>query len=111
MKKIKISTILSLGIGLTACSFVSLNSGAKDVSVSNSIDSFNDCKYLGDTNVSIWSKADTFQSDKSVESQLDILARNEAVTMNGNKVVAKTAINDGKRTYSVYSCGGSESAQ
>lgn len=104
MRKIKISTVLSLVLVLTACSFVSLSPAAKNVSVSNSIDSFNNCKYLGDTNVSIWSKADTFQSDKSVESQLDVLARNEAATMNGNKVVAKTAIDNGKRTYGVYSC-------
>jgi hypothetical protein len=38
---------------------------------------------LGNTNVSIWAKADTFQSQKSAESQLDTLARNEAATMGG----------------------------
>lgn len=101
MKK---NIILLLIMGLAACSFVSLNAGAKNVSVENSIDSLHNCKYLGDTNVSIWSKADTFQSDKSVESQLDILARNEAANMNGNKVVAKTEVDNGKRTYGVYSC-------
>lgn len=89
---------------LASCSFVKLNPQATNTQVVSDVGALSDCKYLGDTNASIWSKAGTFQSDKSVESQLDTLARNDAATMNGNTVVPKSDIVEGKRTYGVYEC-------
>jgi len=105
MKKIKVNTILTgLITTLAACSFVSLNPQAENITVSAKDDSLNNCKFLGNTNVSVWSKADTFQSRKTVESQLDTLARNEAATMGGNTVSPNSEINDGQRSYGVYNC-------
>ena len=91
-------------ITTTSCSFVSLDTQARDVNVSENISALKDCKFLGETNVSLWSKAETFQSQTTVENQLDTLARNNAATMGGNTITPKSEINNGQRTYSVYNC-------
>lgn len=112
MKKVilNMSLLSVLTVGLVACSFVKLNPQAQAVTVIPSNTLLNNCKYLGGTNASLWSKAETFQSQAKMESQLDTLARNEAATMGGNTVVPTSAINDGQRAYSVYSCPANESA-
>lgn len=100
-------TILALALlaaGLTACSFVTLNPQAKNVTVIPNSNSFSNCKFIGNTNVSLWSKADTFQSSEKIESQLDTLARNEAAGMGGNTVTPNSPINNNQRAYSVYNC-------
>ncbi len=105
MKKLIINTLLlSFLGGVSACSFVSLNPGAENIAVSADGNSLSKCKFLGNTDVSLWSKADTFQSQGTVDEQLNILARNQAATMNGNTVIAKSDINNGQRTYAVYNC-------
>ena len=105
MKNLKINgLLLGFAVLITACSFVSLNPQAENVTVAANTSLANNCKFLGNTNVSIWAKADTFQSQKSAESQLDTLARNEAATMGGNTVMAESAASDGRRTYGVYNC-------
>lgn len=102
MKKILLA--LCVTTTLTACSFVSLDPQARDVNVADNISALKNCKSLGNTTVSLWSKADTFQSDKTVNTQLDTLARNQAATMGGNTVIPSSEINNGQRTYSVYNC-------
>lgn len=105
MKKHKfITLLLSVTAGLNACSFVSLDPQARDIVVTETRSSLNSCKFLGDTNVSIWSHAETFQSQKSVITQLDTLAKNEAATMGGTTILPKSEINNGQRTYGVYKC-------
>ena len=105
MKKMLINTLL-LGslMSISACSFVSLNSDAENITVSTNSSTLTNCKFLGNTNVSLWSKADTFQSNEKVEDQLNTLARNQAAALNGNTVIAKSAISNGQRTYAVYNC-------
>lgn len=105
MNNLKIITLLfSFTAILAACSFVSLNPQAQNVTVLPQTDNFGNCKLLGNTNVSIWSKAATFQSQQSAESQLDTLARNEAATMGGNTVTPNSQIKNGQRSYNVYNC-------
>lgn len=89
---------------MNACSFVSLDPGARDVNVVEDTNSLKNCKALGETNVNLWSKAETFQSDKTVNTQLDTLARNQAATMGGNTVIPASDINNGQRKYNVYNC-------
>lgn len=106
MKNLKMNIIL-LGItaSLTACSFVSLDPQAKDIMVSTDTNKLSNCKFIGNTNVSLWSKAETFQSQKTTESQLNTLARNQAATMGGNTVITESATNDAvQKTYRVYNC-------
>lgn len=91
-------------ITLISCSFVSLDPQARDVIVSADTNSLKTCKFINTTTVSLWSKAETFQSDKTVATQLDTLARNEAATMGGNVVIPNSEINNAQKTYSVYKC-------
>ena len=105
MQKIKINTLLiGLAAVMTACSFVSLTPQANSVTVSPTASAVSNCKFVGNTNVSLWSSADTFQSNNKTESQLDTLARNQAATMGGNAVVATTKTSATERTYGVYNC-------
>ncbi|HLX53826.1 MAG TPA: DUF4156 domain-containing protein [Aquella sp.] len=105
MGKHKLNILLFCTVTLvTACSFVSLDPQARDVNVAENTNSVKNCKSLGNTTVSLWSKAETFQSQSTVEGQLDTLARNQAATMGGNTVTPHSAINNGQRTYSVYNC-------
>ena len=101
--KLKI-LLLGVATALTACSFVSLDPQARDVMVQNDANVLKGCKFLGNTTVSLWSKAETFQRHDTVKDQLDTLARNEAATMGGDRITPYSAINNGKRTYSVYKC-------
>lgn len=106
MKNLKMNAIL-LGVStaLAACSFVSLDPQAKDIMVSTDANTLSNCKFIGNTNVSLWSKASTFQSQGKTESQLDTLARNQAATMGGNTVRAESATSDAvQKTYQVYNC-------
>ena len=61
-KHLIITTLLSSVVALASCSFVSLNPEAKDITISYDQKTLSKCKYMGETNVSLWSKADTFQS-------------------------------------------------
>ncbi|MCC2624827.1 MAG: hypothetical protein K0R14_700 [Burkholderiales bacterium] len=105
MRKYKLAMLSFTAVTvLTACSFVSLDPQARDVNVAEDAKSLAGCKSLGNTNVSLWSKADTFQSHTKTEEQLDTLARNQAATMGGNTVVPHPSAEAGQRTYSVYNC-------
>jgi|SRR6185437_42328 len=104
-KKYKLQMLLfCTGMVITACSFVSLDPQARDINVVENANSLKNCKSLGNTTVTLWSKAETFQSQQTVEGQLDTLARNQAATMGGNTVTPHSPINNGQRTYSVYNC-------
>ncbi len=90
---------------ISSCSFVSLNPEARDVVVQTDPTSLKNCKYIGDTTVSLWSQADTFQSNNKVETQLDTLAKNQASSKGGNTVQAISEIDsNNQRTYSIYKC-------
>lgn len=105
VKKKGINIILgAFAATFAACSFVSLNPQAENTTVLPKGSSYANCKFLGNTNVSIWSKATTFQSQEKAESQLDTLARNEAASMGGNAVTPTSEIVNGQRSYGVYNC-------
>lgn len=105
VKKKGINIILgAFAATFAACSFVSLNPQAENTTVLPKGSSYANCKFLGNTNVSIWSKATTFQSQEKAESQLDTLARNEAASMGGNSVTPTSEIVNGQRSYGVYNC-------
>jgi hypothetical protein len=91
-------------IALVACAFVSLDPQASDVAVSPNAEALSRCKFLGNTTVSLWSKAGKIQSQETMETQLDTLARNQAVKMKGNAVAPDSEIDDGQRIYRVYNC-------
>ena len=105
MKKLIINTILFVPIiALVSCAFVSLDPQAQDVTVSPNTESLSKCKSLGSITVSVWAKAEDFQSQETMKNQLDILARNQAAKINGNTVFPDSEIDNGQRAYKVYDC-------
>lgn len=101
----KLIIIFTFSLFLLSCSFVSLDKSAQNVQVIASKSQLENCKYLGDVTTSLWDKANTFQSDKNIEQQLEILALNKASAIGGNVILAKSAIKDNQRTFGVYKCG------
>jgi len=112
MKKISHSRLVIALIAtlIGGCAFVSLDSAARNVTVipAGKTTLVAECKFLSNTTVTLWNKADTFQSDDTVEGQLNILARNEAAKIGGDAVVAASAVNGNQRTFKVYDCGTSK---
>jgi len=98
--------IITLCLGMSACSWVSLTPDGEKVRVLAAGD-VADCQELGRTMVSLKAKiAGINRSEAKVEKELAMLARNSAADMGGDTVVPDTAVKDGKRTYKVYKCIG-----
>ena len=100
----KIILLTLIIVFITGCSFVKLDKNAQNVKVASTESQLENCKYLGDVTASLWNKASVFQSNKTVEEQLEILALNKATTMGGNAVIAKSVIQNAQRNFSVYKC-------
>jgi len=91
-------------IGLTACTWVDLEPEAEKVVVLSS-EEVKKCKLLGTSHVSVKYEVGGFARDvKTMTSELETLARNEATKLNGDAVVAVSEIEKGKQKYSVYRC-------
>jgi hypothetical protein len=95
-----IATALSAG----ACSHVKLDPGAEAVRQVPDTE-MSACKRLGKTNVKVLAKVLIFNrgADK-VAQELETMARNEAVLMNGNAVAPESEIEGGRQTFGIYSC-------
>ena len=110
MTKYKIFASIMILFGIVSCAFVDLDPDGQNVSVMPNSNSayFSMCKFLGNTTVSLWDKADTFQNDKLLTRQLNTLARNEAAKMGGDTVTQIATSPDdhisNQATYKVYKC-------
>jgi hypothetical protein len=63
------------------------------------------CKKLGTTTVSLKATiAGIERSAEKVQKELEVLARNRAMDLEGDTVVPLTEIEDGQQTFSVYRC-------
>lgn len=93
-----------LAFSLSACTWVKLTPGAEKVRVL-SAQEVQSCTKKGKTTVSV--KADVAgieRSQEKVKTELETLARNSAVELNGDTVVPTSEIKDGKQTFDVYRC-------
>ena len=100
----KLLPILFLAFALSSCTWVNLTPGGEKVRVL-SADEVHSCTKKGKTTVSI--KADVAgieRSPEKVKEELEVLARNSAVDLNGDTVVPTSEIEDGKQTFDVYRC-------
>lgn len=89
---------------LQACAWVELTPEAQKVRVLAASE-VTGCKKLGTTRVSV--KADVAGLDRypeDVQRDLEAVARNSAVDMQGDTVVAVSAPEDGRQLYEVYRC-------
>jgi hypothetical protein len=95
---------VAICVGLSSCTWVKLTEDGAKVMVRTTAPS--DCERLGRT--TSMSKAEIAKVDRSetkVATELETLARNYAVGMGGNTIVAEDEVTeDGKQTFVVYSC-------
>jgi hypothetical protein len=103
MQKILLFTV-AMCIGLSSCTWVKLTEDGARVLVRTTVPS--DCERLGRT--TSLSKAEIANVDRKqtkVATELETLARNYAVGMGGNTIVAQDVMtDDGKQTFIVYNC-------
>ncbi|MFP3874439.1 MAG: DUF4156 domain-containing protein [Thiohalophilus sp.] len=99
----KLFVVMAL-VALQGCSWVKLDPAAEQVKVVES-QHVEGCKRLGKTTVSVKSTvAGVARKEETMQEELEVLARNHAVDLKGDTIVATSGIEDGKRVYDVYRC-------
>jgi len=89
---------------LPGCAFVSLAPEAEAVRMVDE-QAAAGCKELGTTRVEVLDKVGFIsRSSQKVSDELDTLARNAAIDLQGNAVVPSGPIAEGKRSYRVLRC-------
>lgn len=91
-------------LALAGCSFVSLSPEAEDVRILEP-ERTADCDRKGKTTVETAARILFIpRGQKAIEEDLDRLARNSAIDLNGDTAYRDTEIEDGEATYEVYDC-------
>ena len=89
---------------LSACTWVELTPEAESVRIVEAVHVAN-CKLAGTTTVTVKADVASFKRDaEKIKSELETLARNEAIRLKGDTLVAATDIQDGEQTFKVYKC-------
>lgn len=89
---------------LSACTWVEPTAQGEKVRVL-SAEEVTKCKKVGQTTVSLLAKlAGIERNAQKVQEELNILARNSAVELDGDTVVPISPVEDGKQTFAVYRC-------
>ncbi len=102
--KIKYLIFLPLLLMISACTFVNLSPQGEKVRVL-SADEVASCQYLGKTTATTRDKvAGVKRHPNAISYELQSLARNGAVKLGGDTVVADAPEMDGKQIFSVYRC-------
>lgn len=86
------------------CSFIDPRPGSEKV-VLVKPDHVAYCERLGTTKVNVLDKAGIIERDPAkIRADLEMLARNSAIDMNGDTLVAASPISEGSQTFIVYRC-------
>lgn len=86
------------------CTFIEPLQGSEKVIVVKP-DYVTYCEKLGQTKVNVLDKAGIIERDPAkIKADLEKLARNSAVEMRGDTLVAASPIAEGKQTFVVYRC-------
>ncbi|MBR9913149.1 MAG: DUF4156 domain-containing protein [Gammaproteobacteria bacterium] len=98
-----VSTLLVTAM-ITGCSWVKVAPEARDIPLKTMAE-VGQCKYLGTATGKTKAKVTVIsRNDKKVAKEVLDLARNEALSMSGNTLVAKGDLVDGRQTFAVYRC-------
>lgn len=104
MKKLELGLLVSAALLSTAgCTWVKVSEAGADVLILPA-DRVSHCKKVGEVNTSV--KGDVLGIDrkqKKVGTELDTLARNEAVSLEANTLV-RLSVEDGHGSYAAYRC-------
>jgi hypothetical protein len=102
MKKPMIITIVTLII--TSCAWVNENEAGKAVLLTTA-DQISNCQKMGDISANVKYKVGfILRGEETVQRELRILARNEAVKLGGNRIVADDRPIEGKQNFQAYLC-------
>lgn len=89
---------------MTGCTWVDLDKAAEDVLVLKPYQA-KQCESMRRTTSQVLDKIWFVQrSEETMAKELATLARNTAVEVGGNAVVAETAIEQGKQTFMIFNC-------
>lgn len=89
---------------LSACTWVNENTDGRDVSVSTP-QRIGSCQKSGDINVSVAAKIGFInRSSKKIQEELLVLARNEAIKLRADTIVAVDKPSKGAQQYTAYDC-------
>ncbi|QOC21603.1 DUF4156 domain-containing protein [Wenzhouxiangella sp. AB-CW3] len=101
----RLMTSLFLIAFLASCAnWVKLDEGAENVRLVDSGEVAN-CEHLGRTTASVRERVGVYQRRPGrVEEELANLARNSALEINGDTIVADGAVNDGRQRFRIYRC-------
>jgi len=102
-KRLLVALALS-NLFITGCATVKLSENGEKVRVLGPTE-ISTCKKLGQSNVSMTSKAlGIARPIDTLTKELALIARNSAADMGGDTIVPLTVINDGKQSFVVYKC-------
>lgn len=100
----RLSLLMILTAGLSACSWVPLSTEGEAVSVLAASEAAN-CERLGQTSSKVPHKVGFLKRTESKQAEeLATLARNEAANMGGNAIVAAGEPEEGQQRFIVYRC-------
>ena len=95
--------ITLLAVSVSACTFVKMAPGAKQVRVLASAPS--GCEKRGEVEVSITHRVGFYErSTTRVRDELETLARNEAPSLNANRISPLGEPNDGSQRWAMWRC-------
>ncbi len=107
MRPVTLATSIGvLGVALlqSACVWVSLTSGGEQVRVLEPAEAA-DCRRLGSTTSQTTDHVLIFaRVDRTVNEEVQSLARNEAAQMGGDGIVPRGALEQGRQSFDVYRC-------
>lgn len=103
--KFSLLTLL-IALVLGGCTWVKTDPGAERVKLASASE-VRQCQRLGQTTVSVRDRVSGVQRRaERVADELADLARNSALELGGDTIVADGPVRDGQRRFNVYRCGG-----
>jgi hypothetical protein len=100
----RIVTSMVVLLCLGACTWVKPTEDSANVVVSDG-SGVSNCLRKGEVEASLKSRVGGFERNATkVAGELETLARNEAVKLGGDTIVAESNVRDGSKTYGVYRC-------
>lgn len=104
INKLLVTLSLSSLLFLSACSWVQPLPGAYKVALMELSD-VKGCERLGTTTTSALDKVGLYERDAAaITEDLVLLAKNEAVNMRGDTIVALSGLQNGRMEFAIYRC-------
>ena len=101
----KLTMLLSIAVLLSACTWVPLEQGGKQIRVAPMSEPMARCKFKGDITTTVTNRLAGIERNAiKVADELETLARNEAAGIGANVLQAKTEVIAGEQQFKAYLC-------